>query len=424
MRSLLLVGVAACGRIDFDPGVMLDSSGVNVVTATGVSSLELSTLQVGDGFDECLVAGLVLGNETAANVTLAWNEAPLTPIATESTTGPRGLVVAARLIAPDRGLHALTASWTGSSDAILAGVSFAGADQSECARETGVATGVGAMPSIAIASAPGEMTLDVSATTSAFVAATQTARAIALAGSEPRLVQQVTHTALSVSTDTCTLDALPTAGNNLVFVGSNVAGGLVSVTGGGVTWQYATRSDMHSNVEIWYGEATTGGSAQITYSGVAASSMMCWVGELSGLASASSLDATNAVTGDTSPSSPGELATTHPDEVLILGSSTHAVATWGAPAPGTWVALPEIDNSSYSQTEFIQQVAVPGMWNPSIAEASTTDPSWDSVIAGFTATAVEIGGALSTGPGGTTNTHAWSTNGAGFWASVGVDVFP
>ena len=82
-----------------------------------------------------------------------------------------------------------------------------------------------------------------------------------------------------------------------------------------------------------------------------------------------------------------------------------------------------IDNAANSQVEFLQWVSAPGTWSPSIAETSTTDPSWDSAAAAFESNVVGIGAALSTASGATNNTHAWSTGATGSWASIGLDVF-
>ena len=275
----------ACGRIDFEDtssAVVLDSTGPGVASADGVTSLGLTTLDVGVGANECLIAGLVLSNQGATDIALRWNGTGMTPVTSSPLPGTSGVVFVYRLIAPDVGRQTLTADWTGESDAILGAVSFAGADQAECVHSVSTARGTSTMPAVAVPSAPGHMTVDVSATTSAFGTATQTQQWQAMTHGSPRLIQHATHAAMA-TTDSCTFATAPTAGHDLVFVGAGAGSTLLSVTGAGVTWQRAAASTTNSNMEIRYGEATSGSDATVTYTGSISSSMLCWAGELTGL---------------------------------------------------------------------------------------------------------------------------------------------
>lgn len=47
--ALVVIVLAGCGRLDFDThGVAIDSRGQSVTRANGVTSLNLTTLEVGD----------------------------------------------------------------------------------------------------------------------------------------------------------------------------------------------------------------------------------------------------------------------------------------------------------------------------------------------------------------------------------------
>jgi hypothetical protein len=427
--ALWFTVLVGCGRIDFDPGVgpdggvVLDSTGDAVITGTGVTSLRLTTLEVGASANECLIAGLVLGNQSATDVVLQWNGVAMTPILTNATPGTSGVVFVSRLIAPGAGVQALNASWTGESDAILGAVSFAGADQAECVRASPATTGSSATPSIIIPSAPGHMTLDVAATTSALGTATQTPQWQAATDGAPRLIQQATHGVVAM-TDACTLPAPPTAGRHLVFVGAPAGSALQSLAAAGVTWQMVVGSTANSNMEIWYGDVAAGAGTTISYAGTIVSAMQCWVGEFTGLNSAGAVDAITANFGNPGPALPGPLVTTNPHDLLVVGVSNFSQTTWGVPSQGPWTVLGELDQSGRSQIAFTQTVISPGTWNPSIMTTSV-DPRWEAVAAAFTIRTTGIHGGLSTAPGAASNTHAWSNGAAaGDWVSIGLDVFP
>lgn len=414
----MLIG---CGRIGYEPmGVAIDSTGIGAVSANGVTSLSLTTLEVGVGANECLIAGLQLSNQSSTEITLRWNGADLTPVASMTTTGAFGTVSVFRLIEPDVGVQTLTADWTGESDAILGAVSFSGADQTECVRAVTADRGSSDTASIAIPSAPGHVTVDVSMTTNAFGAGTQTVRWIAAADGSPRLIQHATHAVLGTSTDSCTLTAPATAGHTLVFIGEGVISSLETVVGAGVTWQRAARATTNSNVEIWYGK-TTGSGTTITYTAPAASPMICWVGEFTGLNG--SMDAMAASSGDQSPAFPGPLVTTNARDLLVVGYSSFGQPNWGVPTEGPWTSLGEVAHIANSQVAFIQPVFSPGTWNPSIME-SASDPRWDAAAVALEMSGPSIGGAMSTAAGTPSNTHAWSTAAGSDWVSVGLDVFP
>jgi hypothetical protein len=422
---LVLSLLAACGRLDFASrdGVAVDSTGTAIIAATNATAIALDTLIVGAGPDECLVAGLVLADPRATEIVVAWNGVALATVVDATVPGSSAPIFVGRLIAPASGAHALTATWTGGSDAILGAVSFSGADQLECVRAVASAEGSSATPAVTIPSAARHVTMDVAVASTMFETAAQSLRGSALAEPTPTLVQQTTHAMVDVTTDTCTLAAPPTPGNNLVFIGAIVSGAIQAVTGAGVSWKAAASSNTNANEELWYGEVTTGTGTTITYTTQIAGSSICWVGEFAGLARTGSLDAAKANFGGSSPAAPGLLVTAAPDDLLLVGYATGAVATWGSPTAGPWTTLAAVANSNWSQLEFSRQVATTGSWNPSIDETSTTFSGWDAAAAAFEVRA-KLGAAISTAAGAPSTTHAWMTDLPGAWGSVGLDVSP
>jgi hypothetical protein len=75
-----------------------------------------------------------------------------------------------------------------------------------------------------------------------------------------------------------------------------------------------------------------------------------------------------------------------------------------------------------SQIEFMQQVSASGSWNPSIAEASNYDTSWDAAIASFKV--MTLGTAASCASGSPDTTHSWTMASSGAWSVIGVDIAP
>ncbi len=179
--------------------------------------------------------------------------------------------------------------------------------------------------------------------------------------SSPAPVQAVQSAAQNVggsaSTQTVTLPSNVTAGDALVLevVGNPVTGTLPvvsSISGGGVTW---TRGASGGNTtvgddEIWYGLNSSGGSGTTTITITMTAStpgIGAWLGEFSGLASASALDTsgTNSGTGTTL-SAPSMTTTTGGDLIL---AATNGYEDPGSPpaAPWTDVDGPQYGNGGY-----------------------------------------------------------------------------
>lgn len=364
----------------------------------------------------------MLSNQSATGVTLQWNATEMDPVTSARVAGTEGIAHVHRQIAPEVGTLVLTAAWTGESDAVLGAVSVSGADQSECVRAIATAEGASDTASVTIASAPGHLTIDVSAATHAFATPTREPQWLAGTDGAPRLIQQATH-AVTAMTDSCTFPAAPTPGHNLIFVGATSGSAVLSVDGAGVVWQRASGSAANANIEIWYGEATTGIGTAVTYTGLIQSTMGCWIGELSGLAPSASLDGASAFFGDTGPAAPGPFVTSHAHDLLVVGYSNFGQTTWSAPTEGPWTSVGEFTDAGRSQIGFTQVVERAGTWNPSI-DATSSDPRWEAAAAGFKIATTGVAGALSTAPGGASNEHAWALDAVAGWVSVGLDVFP
>lgn len=169
---------------------------------------------------------------------------------------------------------------------------------------------------------------------------------------------------------------LPAAGNVLVFVGGCPSARLDSVAGGGATWVRGTYSDVHMNVEAWYG-ITDGTSATVTAS-LAGCSGPFWgaVTEWSGLAAAPGDIATSA-DGVMSPADPGPLTTTHASDLLIFAVTDPGPNLFGMPAPGTWTALQNPIGLFVKQASWYRIVSTTGTYDVQVSE---TAHQWDAVM--------------------------------------------
>lgn len=191
------------------------------------------------------------------------------------------------------------------------------------------------------------------------------------------LVQQITNYAASGPTLAATLPIAPKAGNVLVMIGANLAGGLTSVTGGGVgSWTLATLSVDNANTEIWFG-VTNGTSAMVTITRTTSVSPT-WmsVTEWSGLATTNTLDMATAASGSTSPAAAGSITTSGP-ALVLFSIADQAPTTFGSPTPGTWTALAGT-SGAYVQLEWYRIVTTSGTFAPQV---TTTNTNWDAAIA-------------------------------------------
>ena len=171
----------------------------------------------------------------------------------------------------------------------------------------------------------------------------------------------------------------PAAGHVLVLIAGNPHAPLATVTGGGATWQLAAISPVYANVEIWFG-VTDGSSSTVTTTDPGSTAPMSMLlTEWSGLATASILDGAVAIDGTTSPASAGTITTAHARDLLIFAISDAVPNTFGAPAPGTWSALPVLDNAVI-QAAWYDVVDTAGSFAPQVTETAHT---WDAALVGL-----------------------------------------
>lgn len=124
----------------------------------------------------------------------------------------------------------------------------------------------------------------------------------------------------------CALVVSALTTGNIVFVGGLTTNEAVTLTPSATNVSFTSVSGPtnHSGatnlrIQLWYGTVDTGGATAVTVTGSSDSTMGCWVGEFSGLATSSVLDqtATPAQGTGTALDVTAAVTTTTADEVLI-----------------------------------------------------------------------------------------------------------
>jgi len=131
----------------------------------------------------------------------------------------------------------------------------------------------------------------------------------------------------------CTLSQAPLPGDTLVLYNSYADGTVTgtSVTGGGVTWTLAGRSNTNALTEIWYGTNSTGVGTSITVNltGTVNLTVRTTITEFSGVAFYGALD--KGGTGSNGAASPITTASLTPvarlNEVVVASYKGAAVST-------------------------------------------------------------------------------------------------
>jgi hypothetical protein len=191
------------------------------------------------------------------------------------------------------------------------------------------------------------------------------------AAGQPRLVQEMTSfnegaTSLSVS-----LPALPESQHLLLLIGG-AEGGVLSPTGGGVTWQTAAFSSTSSGLTIWFG-ITDGSSATVTLPTTNTSPIdRTWLdlSEWSGLATANELDGHDSAGSNAAAAVDLKLATAAAPDLLVF-----AVVTY-TPSPGldaSWTSDTAIGTGSVAQAMWHKVVTTAGMQEVQTATAGQYD---------------------------------------------------
>ncbi|HEY6036841.1 MAG TPA: hypothetical protein VIV58_21330, partial [Kofleriaceae bacterium] len=193
------------------------------------------------------------------------------------------------------------------------------------------------------------------------------------------LIQTATSYASPSTSLAVVLPNAPAAGHVLVLIAGNPHAPLASVTGGGATWTRVALSPTYNNVEIWLG-VTDGSSSTVTATDPGSTaSMSMLLTEWSGLATANILDGSAAIDGATSPASAGSITTANAHDLLIFAISDDVPNTFGAPAPGSWSALPALDHA-VNQAAWYVVVASAGSFAPQVSE---TAHAWDAALVGL-----------------------------------------
>jgi len=165
----------------------------------------------------------------------------------------------------------------------------------------------------------------------------------------PAVVVQAAACTNTATTVTCTLGANTTAGNLLLLSSENDGAGptVASITGGGGTWQKLGATTFNYNtkdLELWAAPNLAGGTKQITvtYSGFVDAAV--GVLELTGLKTASFVDATCTDanrspdgTAQTTLQASGSCTPAQNNTVVVLAGGTTGSVTYAA---GTGFTLP------------------------------------------------------------------------------------
>jgi hypothetical protein len=213
----------------------------------------------------------------------------------------------------------------------------------------------------------------------------------------------------AASSTSVTLSSNVTAGDALVLAvststPSGATAAVSSVTGGGVTWQRGSSGGDATvgDLEIWYGTASSGGSGTETISVTlsnANAEVGAWVGEFSGVASASALDASGATTGSGKTISAPAMTADATGDLVVDAVNSDAIPTSGPAAPWT-----DPTGGSGSAFNPIAYRTLPSSGTIPVATWPQASSAWATV-----GIALTPGVAYATGP----YTYTYSYNAAG-----------
>lgn len=138
---------------------------VSDLTSNAVLTKSLTTLTVGTGLKRALIVALTL-QPVATAISLHWDTAgtnqALTLIGSVTDTGSKAKLYLYGLVAPTSGAKTLTASWTTSSDVVIAAGCFTGvnpAGGTATFAHFSSSTGTGTAPTGSVTSATGNYTV-------------------------------------------------------------------------------------------------------------------------------------------------------------------------------------------------------------------------------------------------------------------------
>jgi hypothetical protein len=195
----------------------------------------------------------------------------------------------------------------------------------------------------------------------------------------PLLIDQSANTmvnALALST-TFTQPLIPS--DVLVLIGG-AGTGIVSVSGGGVSWTQAVASYTNKDIEIWYG-VTDGSSPTITITANGmANNMRISVSEWAGLSTTSPLDQVGHASDTTLAPATATVNTVNVRDLVIFAVADAAPTAFGTPAPGTWTGLTDANDSVTDQSAWFEAVSSAGSYIPTVSQ---TGAKWDAAIAAF-----------------------------------------
>jgi hypothetical protein len=196
----------------------------------------------------------------------------------------------------------------------------------------------------------------------------------------PLLIDQSVNTMVSALTLSTTFTRPLTPNDVLVLVGG-AGTGILSVSGGGVSaWTQAVASYTNKDIEIWYG-VSDGSSPTITITANGtANNMRISVSEWAGLSTTSPLDQVGHASNTTTAPATATVTTVNARDLMIFAVADAASTTFGTPAPGTWTALTDANNSVTVQSAWFEAVSNASSYIPTVSQ---TGAKWDAAIAAF-----------------------------------------
>lgn len=193
------------------------------------------------------------------------------------------------------------------------------------------------------------------------------------------LVQQANN-ATAAGTSVAVTIAAPAAGSALVacIAGNGATTGVLSVSGGGVTWAQAEASSASNYyAPIWYGLNSSGSGTTVTVTTNASGRIAVIVTEWSGVLTAAALDVhgNNQNAGSTT-ATPGSL-TESASGLYIYNLAHGSAGTAGAPNSSFTALTGAGTVSPLDDAGYLIQTS-PAATNPSITLTASTD--WDEVM--------------------------------------------
>ena len=159
-----------CGSVS-DASGAVTVQGAAKTSASAATTATIASFDPGGASNRVLVVGLTFGQGAPANVNVTYAGFDLVLAPGTAVTRGNAHTEIWYLTEPPIGTSSIVATWTGNHDVVMGAVSFNGADQTTPVVNGTSANGASAAPSLTIASAAGDMTMDAVSTLAATLSA-------------------------------------------------------------------------------------------------------------------------------------------------------------------------------------------------------------------------------------------------------------